>query len=213
MRHRWFPGSSSTVSQTRHYTEANEPTNPIDGKPVSPRTRWVIDRVDGNGSRNIGAVQLNESPHLSVIAVGDGTVDLILEQTPRRHRSITGYRLTYREMGTTGNDVSVDISGADTLIRSGHWPNEWRRVRVRGRRALSTAYYSRRIGLCRAISSRPRRLAPPSASTVCPLAVCRPVARQTSQDTGKSWAMEIASRRSWTTVSAPCGSCSARRPH
>ena len=95
-------------------TEANELINPIDQTCIT-QDALGNDRVDGNGSRNIGAVQLNEAPHLSVIAVGDGTVDLSWTK-PRDVTGLCGYRLTYREVGTA-NDVSVDILDPDTLTR------------------------------------------------------------------------------------------------
>ena len=70
-------------------------------------------RVDGNNNRNSGAVQLNEAPHLSVAVVGDRTVDVDWTK-PRDLEGLCGYRLTYRETGTT-NDSSVDIIDPDTL--------------------------------------------------------------------------------------------------
>jgi len=70
-------------------------------------------RVDGNGKRDIGAVQLNEAPYLSVITVSNETVR-VGWTTPIDLEGLCGYRLTYRETGTT-NDVSVDIIVPDTL--------------------------------------------------------------------------------------------------
>ncbi len=91
---------------------ANALRNPIDGTCITVDALGNP-RVDGNDKRNIGAVQLTEAPHLSVAGVGDGTVDLNWTK-PRDLGDLCGYRLTYREKGTT-NDVTVDILGEDKL--------------------------------------------------------------------------------------------------
>ena len=58
-------------------------------------------------------MQLNEAPHLSVAVVGDRTVDVDWTK-PRDLEGLCGYRLTYRETGTT-NDSSEDILDPDRL--------------------------------------------------------------------------------------------------
>ena len=70
-------------------------------------------RVDGNNNRNSGAVQLSESPHLSVAAVGDGTVGLIWTKPIDLIGEFTGYVLFYRETG--GSFTEIPIDGPDTL--------------------------------------------------------------------------------------------------
>jgi hypothetical protein len=65
-------------------------------------------RVDGNGKRDIGAVQLTEAPHLSVSGIGDGTVGLSWSK-PGDLVGLCGYRLTSYPGST------VDIQDPDTL--------------------------------------------------------------------------------------------------
>jgi hypothetical protein len=86
--------------------------NPIDGTCIT-EDALGNPRVDGNGKRNSGAVQLTEAPHLAVAGAGDGTVDLSWTK-PRDLDGLCGYRVTYREKGTT-NDMTMDILDPDTL--------------------------------------------------------------------------------------------------
>ena len=72
-------------------------------------------RVDGNNNRNSGAVQLSESPHLSVAGVGDGTVDLIWTKPTDLTGTITGYNLYYGEVGGAFIDPPIMITDPDTL--------------------------------------------------------------------------------------------------
>jgi hypothetical protein len=90
----------------------NELINPIDRTCIT-EDALGNPRVDGNGSRNIGAVQLNEAPHLSVLAVGDGTVNLAWTKPQDLTGSFTGYVLFYRPTG--GSFAQVFIQGPDTL--------------------------------------------------------------------------------------------------
>jgi hypothetical protein len=92
--------------------QSNELMNPVDDSCIT-EDALGNPRVDGNDSRNIGAVQLQEAPHLSVVTVGSGTVDLSWTK-PRDLVGLCGYRLTYRESATT-SDTSVDILDPDTL--------------------------------------------------------------------------------------------------
>jgi hypothetical protein len=91
---------------------ANALRNPIDNSCIT-EDALGNPRVDGNNSRNIGAVQVNEAPHLAVAGAGDGTVDLSWTK-PRDLDGLCGYRVTYREKGTT-NDMTIDILDPDTL--------------------------------------------------------------------------------------------------
>ena len=76
---------------------ANALRNPIDNSCI---TLDILGnpRVDSNGTRNSGAVQLTLAPHLTVTGTGDETVDLswTKPQSPSGS-TITGYELRYRE--------------------------------------------------------------------------------------------------------------------
>jgi hypothetical protein len=91
----------------------NELINPIDDSCIT-EDALGDPRVDGNNSRNIGAVQLNEAPHLSVLAVGNGTVDLGWTKPQDLTGNFTGYVLFYRPTGA-GSVTQVGIQGPDTL--------------------------------------------------------------------------------------------------
>jgi hypothetical protein len=91
--------------------------NPIDGSCI---TKDVLGnpRFDGNGKRNIGAIQLTLAPSLQVTGTGDGTVDLTWtrpKDPPPPSGAITGYAVFYRPVGSTGAYLRVDVSGPDTL--------------------------------------------------------------------------------------------------
>jgi hypothetical protein len=91
--------------------------NPIDGSCI---TKDVLGnpRFDGNGFRNIGAIQLTLAPSLQVTGTGDGTVDLAWTR-PKDPSSgaITGYAVFYRPAGSAGAPQRVNVSGPDTLTR------------------------------------------------------------------------------------------------
>ena len=93
---------------------ANPLRNPIDGSCIT-KDALGNPRVDGNNNRNSGAVQLSESPHLSVAAVGDGTVDLIWTKPTDLTGIITGYNLYYGEVGGAFIDPPIMIIDPDTL--------------------------------------------------------------------------------------------------
>ena len=93
---------------------ANALRNPIDNSCIT-EDALGNPRVDGNNSRNIGAVQVNEAPHLAVVGVVSGGVDLSWTKPKDLVGDFTGYVLFYRESGSTGAFTEVPISGPDTL--------------------------------------------------------------------------------------------------
>jgi len=66
------------------------------------------DRVDANGYRDIGALQLGLAPNLLVSETGDGYVDLKWNE-PLHHDGldITGYEARYFETGSPGSPTTV----------------------------------------------------------------------------------------------------------
>ena len=79
--------------------QANQLLNPINGLCITKDALGNA-RVDANGKRNIGAVQLTLAPYLTVVGTGDGTVDLSWTKPQVSSPStITGYELRYRETG------------------------------------------------------------------------------------------------------------------
>ena len=96
---------------------ANALRNPIDGSCIT-EDALGNPRVDANGRRNSGAVQLTLAPHLTVTDIGDQTVDLswTKPQFSAPTTGITGYELRYRETGTT-TWTTVPVSGPDTLTQ------------------------------------------------------------------------------------------------
>ena len=93
---------------------ANPLRNPIDGSCIT-KDALGNPRVDGNNNRNSGAVQLSESPHLSVAGVGDGTVDLIWTKPTDLTGTIDGYNLYFGEVGGSF-EPPIMITDPDTLI-------------------------------------------------------------------------------------------------
>ena len=96
---------------------ANALRNPIDGSCIT-KDALGNPRVDANGRRNSGAVQVALAPRLTLIRTGDRTVDLSwtkpLFSDPAT--GITGYELRYRPTGTT-TWTTVPVSGPDTLTQ------------------------------------------------------------------------------------------------
>lgn len=97
---------------------ANALINPIDSTCI---TQDVLgnNRVDGNNKRDIGAIQLNLAPHLSISGAANGDVRLLWTQ-PQDLPSgaITGYAVFYREAGSTTPKSRLDISHGTTLSAS-----------------------------------------------------------------------------------------------
>jgi hypothetical protein len=76
--------------------------NPIDNMPIEVDVLGNP-RVDGNGFRNIGAVQLSLAPHLAVSGTGDSAVNLSWSRPKGDLQSgfITGFQVFYRPDGTS----------------------------------------------------------------------------------------------------------------
>ena len=80
-------------------------------------------RVDGNGDRDIGAVQLNLAPHLAVASTGEEFVGLNWTRPLDPNPPLTGYEICYgtgADPGLSGTDAcldgtTVDVPGAATL--------------------------------------------------------------------------------------------------
>ena len=87
---------------------ANPLLNPIDGSCIT-EDALGNPRVDANGKRNSGAVQLTLAPFLTVTDTGDGTVDLswTKPQFSAPATGITGYELRYRPTGVGSWEPSI----------------------------------------------------------------------------------------------------------
>ncbi len=96
--------------------KANQLLNPIDNTCITVDALGNP-RVDANGKRNIGAVQLTLAPHLTVSSTGDTTVDLAWTrpQDPDPTKPVTGYKIFSRLSGSLDPFTETTISGANTL--------------------------------------------------------------------------------------------------
>jgi hypothetical protein len=98
--------------------------NPIDNSPITTDALGNP-RCDGNGKRNIGAVQTVLSPHLTVAAVASQSVSLAWNR-PKDPPSgeITGYGLCYGTGTLPDNSLAacpgtlLAITGPDSLART-----------------------------------------------------------------------------------------------
>ena len=98
--------------------EDNELRNPIDGTCIEFDVLGNP-RVDANGKRNTGAVQLTLAPHLTVTDTGDQKVDLswTKPQFSAPATGINGYELRYRETGSA-TWTTVIVTGPDNNTAS-----------------------------------------------------------------------------------------------
>ena len=97
---------------------ANQLLNPIDGSCITVDALGNP-RVDANGKRNIGAVQLTLAPHLTVTGTGDQSINLSWTK-PRftdPATGLTGYNLRWRVTGA-GSWTTFFIPGPDSLTAS-----------------------------------------------------------------------------------------------
>ncbi|MCW8925508.1 MAG: fibronectin type III domain-containing protein [Xanthomonadales bacterium] len=91
---------------------ANELFNPIDGQPITVDALGNP-RVDSNGARNIGAVQLTLAPSTAVSATADGSVTLSWSRpTDPVSGAITGYQVCFGT-GTTPDPSSLGTDCED----------------------------------------------------------------------------------------------------
>ena len=95
---------------------ANALRNPIDGTCIT-EDALGNPRVDANGARNSGAVQLALAPFLTVTGTGVQTVDLswTKPQFSAPTTGITGYELRYRETGAATWTSVPPVVGPDNL--------------------------------------------------------------------------------------------------
>lgn len=101
---------------------ANELISPIDGSTITVDALGNP-RVDGNGRRNIGGVQLILAPYLNVVNTGDGTVDLSWSKPlDPNSGAISGYDLCYGSgtlpdpsLTTCVGGTVMTVNGPDTL--------------------------------------------------------------------------------------------------
>ena len=109
------PGELIDIVPDAACGEANELVNPIDGTCIT-EDALGNPRVDANGMRNSGAVQLTLAPYLTVTGTGDQTVDLSWTKPKfsAPTTGITGYELRYRETGAA-SWATIAIAGPDTL--------------------------------------------------------------------------------------------------
>ena len=123
-QHRWSRACSSTLLRLTMDVYCN----PIDGDCIE-FDPLGNPRVDGNGERDIGAVQLTLAPHLTVAGTDDESVDLgwSKPQPPESSGPITGYEVCHAEVtgelpdpGTLGEcsgpgEMLTSVVGPDKL--------------------------------------------------------------------------------------------------
>ena len=112
-------GSSSTpgvlLDAVPDANGANQLLDPITGSPLTTDV-FGNPRVDGNGRRNIGAIQTQLAPHLQIATIGNATVSLAWTR-PRDPGSgaVTGYNVRYRTSGSGTWGTPILVTGPDTL--------------------------------------------------------------------------------------------------
>lgn len=94
---------------------ANQLLDPISGAPLTTDV-FGKPRVDGNGRRNIGAIQTELAPHLLITKVADGTASLAWTRpTDPPSGAITGYNVRYRTVGAATWGAPIAVAGPDVL--------------------------------------------------------------------------------------------------
>jgi LPXTG-motif cell wall-anchored protein len=94
---------------------ANQLLDPITGSPLTTDV-FGNPRVDGNGRRNIGAIQTQLAPHLQIATIGNATASLAWTR-PQDPPSgpITGYHVRYRIVGAGTWGAPITVSGPDAV--------------------------------------------------------------------------------------------------
>ena len=114
---------------------ANELLSPIDGAVIT-RDIFGNPRVDGNGTRTIGAVQLTLAPNTLISGATDSgvTVSWSRPKDPAPNEPITGYGVTYVPTDGSVAPVRIEVAGANTLTLqlTGLSPNTEYQVTVVG---------------------------------------------------------------------------------
>ena len=115
--------------------EANELVSPIDGSTITIDV-FGNPRVDGNGTRTIGAVQLTLAPNVAVTSTTTtaGNVFWSRPKDPDPTKPITGYGVIYEPTDGSTAPIRIDVSGATTLstLLTGLLPGTEYRVTVVG---------------------------------------------------------------------------------
>jgi hypothetical protein len=94
---------------------ANQLLDPITGSPLTSDV-FGNPRVDGNGRRNIGAIQTLLAPHLQITGVGNATAPLAWTRPyDPPSGAITGYNVRYRAVGDATWGAPLTVAGPDTL--------------------------------------------------------------------------------------------------
>jgi len=113
---------------------ANELISPIDGSTITVDALGNP-RVDGNGTRTIGAVQLTLAPNTAVTATTTSQ-STVFWSRPKDPVSgpITGYGVTYEPTDGSTMPIRIDVVGPTTLttLLTGLLPNTEYRVTVVG---------------------------------------------------------------------------------
>ena len=117
--------------------QANQLLNPIDNSCITVDALGNP-RVDANGKRNIGAVQLILAPYLTVVGTGDGTVDLSWTKpqfSAPATRSPAMSCATVQPARRVGRQSSPRYRSRH-IGASGHRSDQRHRIRVRSTRHL-----------------------------------------------------------------------------
>ncbi|MCP4828698.1 MAG: fibronectin type III domain-containing protein [Proteobacteria bacterium] len=114
---------------------ANLLLNPIDNSPITTDV-FGSPRVDGNGTRTIGAVQVTLAPHTAVTATSSTGANVAWSRPkdPEPTKPITGYGVIVEPTGGSVTPIRIDVSGGNTLstILTGLMPGTEYRVTVVG---------------------------------------------------------------------------------
>ena len=98
--------------------EANELVSPINGTTITVDALGNP-RVDGNGKRNIGGVQLSLAPHLNAVGTGNATVDLSWNRSlDPASGAISGYDLCYGSGTPPDPSLTTCVGGTMEVIAS-----------------------------------------------------------------------------------------------